>query len=333
MQSQTCKHLMGLRLFWLSKQKQRLWFDCELDTILPRSKFAYPPAGAPEPPTCITLQHRPATAGLLATAPRGSGNVGGSALVTDMRAAVAPETEAVLSPAAVAVVSRLQRLEQDIAANIRRLRKLHTAESSADVEAALGGAVLQLAEQFSSLLTAGVSSLEASVSVRQVAVLPETEGDVATHAESRTLHRHRGSLLRTRFQQKSDQPGRVATRHRLAGRHKAAADSDEDADVPSATYATAAPTATAGKIAVSLSASGNPATGRHRHRQDKKAKLPRNEQSRTRLAGTDSHGRQQHTIPTGASSAAAAVDADAASAAPGVYVAAAASAAVVIADA
>jgi hypothetical protein len=275
MHCETCKHLMAVRLYWLSKQQQPVWFDRELDTIIPRSRFSYPPKGAPEPPTCLILQRRPISALHSARGDAAAPAQPIMGLVSEISASAAAGHRSAVSSTALAVVSRLDSLQKSIAASVRRLRRLHVSQTSADVEAIFGGALLQVAEQFSGLLSAGVRSLEASAPTS--VLLPESEGDVRTHNDSRLLHRHKGSLGRVRFRQKSDHPKRAERRQRLASRTQAAEDSGEE-DVPLAE----GPTQTAHAAAPLPARLGtNTEAGRQRHKSDKKARLPRNSHGRS----------------------------------------------------
>ena len=198
-------------------------------------------ATAPEPPTCIALQRRPASAPALFSAAGVSGGAqgglavlaaGGWDLTAELRSAAAAAAApiAVVLPAAAAVVSRIDALQKGIGADLRRLRRLHTPASSADVEATFGGAFLEGFEQLAELLSNGLSSLAISAPLHVAAAvmaLPESEGHIMTHIVSRVLHRHKGSLPPTRIQGKSNNPTRVARKQRQAGRAQATADSDE----------------------------------------------------------------------------------------------------------
>lgn len=168
MHSETCKHLMGFRLYWLSLRHRPLWLDRELDTVLPRSRFAYPIPNAPEPPTCLRqpgLLFRGTSAAARVVSSL-EADTGAAAPAVAERPDIAIEVAASLAaPALVApgpsaeslaVLTRYERLLEASRAKLKRLRKLLKIDPRADIAGTVGGHLLEAAESHEVLLEAAL---------------------------------------------------------------------------------------------------------------------------------------------------------------------------------
>ena len=165
MHSETCKHLMGFRLYWLSLRHRPLWLDRELDTVLPRSRFAYPIPNAPEPPTCLRqpgllFRGTSAAARVVSSLEADTGAAASVAhrhchpavaerpdIAIEVAASLAAPALVAPGPSAesLAVLTRYERLLEASRAKLKRLRKLLKIDPRADIAGPVGGHLLEAA--------------------------------------------------------------------------------------------------------------------------------------------------------------------------------------------
>jgi hypothetical protein len=273
MHSETCKHLMAFRMLWISLHQRAVWADRELDTVLPRKMFEYPLRGVELPHTCLPtrlFRVTPITApgtqaggvadALAATGSNAQSAIGINDFYSELRTASAFSNCAVAPPgqepsdAARHIVHRLVGLHRSRAAQLRRLRKLISGATCGDIEALLGGELLELAVDCDDRFSSAMRELE-STAISSAALIPASTSTAATHALNRLLFRHSVTFAR-----KGDHPAHEIKQSRRAMRVEATQDSPE----PSAS-----------RVAVIARGVGHAASGLHRHRPSKHITLPK----------------------------------------------------------
>lgn len=297
MRSQTCKNLMSFRVLWLTQGRRAVWADNELNTVLPRSQFSYPPVSAPDVPGCrarntiIGLDfggHRPQIPPSTSAA-------------ADSPAAL-PDSEAVQIPAcfptaaAKVVYDRMLAAVRKQSSQLLRLKKLMglsaTVSSTIEADFRADGGLLEQTEGLATLLERGVDSLMSALPALEHSARTDAAGP-STHQANKVLHRHSGSLPpAVKLNRKGSHPTAVRSKARKQALERALSDSDVGEDASDAmpavdvrasvsSHRPQAPTrGVAPQAATFASAArlGKPEsrTGKKRHVPSKKAALPHN---------------------------------------------------------